>query len=87
MPETTLTVEHKDGLHARPGALFVRTAQQFDCDVAVVHGDKEASAKGILTLMTLGVGRGAVITIRTDGPDADKALEALTNLVRNNFGE
>ena len=87
MPETTLTVEHKVGLHARPGALFVRTAQQFDSDVTVIYGDKQASAKGILTLITLGVEQGSVITIRTEGPDADEALDALVALVRNNFGE
>jgi phosphocarrier protein len=87
MPETTLTVEHEAGLHARPGVLFVRTARQFDCDITVIHGDKQTTGVSILNLMGLGVTQGSVITIRTDGPDADEALDALATLIKTNFGE
>jgi phosphocarrier protein HPr len=87
MPEITLSVHNKVGLHARPAALFVQTAKQFNCDVKVTHGEREANAKSILSVLALGVEQGAVITISTEGEDADQALEALETLVEDNFGE
>nr|HID14115.1 HPr family phosphocarrier protein [Anaerolineae bacterium] len=87
MPEITLTVHHKVGLHARPAALFVQTAKRFNCDIRVTHGEREANAKSILGVLTLGANQGAVITIRAEGEDADQALAALEALVESNFGE
>ena len=87
MPETTLTVHHKVGLHARPAALFVQTAKRFNCDVKVTHGEREANAKSILGVLTLGANQGAVITIRAEGDDAEQSLAALEALVESNFGE
>lgn len=87
MPEITLTVRHEVGLHARPAALFVKTAKQFNCDIKVTHGGREANAKSILGVLTLGANQGAVITIRAEGEDANQALAALEALVEDNFGE
>ena len=87
MPEITLTIHHKVGLHARPAAMFVRTARQFHSDIKVTHGEREANAKSILSVLTLGAEQGAVITIRTEGEDAGQSLEALAALVNGNFGE
>ena len=87
MPEITLPVRNKVGLHARPLALFVRTTKQFNCDVKVTHGEREANAKSILELLTLGANQGAVITIHAEGEDAGQALAALEALVEGNFGE
>jgi len=87
VPETTVTVHHKVGLHARPAASFVQMARQFKSDIKVTHGEREANAKSILKVLTLGAEQGAVITIRAEGEDADQALAALETLVENNFGE
>ena len=87
MPETTLTIHHEVGLHARPAALFVQAANQFNFDIKVTHGEREANAKSILGVLTLGVEQGAVITIRAEGEDADQALAELKALVEDNFGE
>jgi phosphotransferase system HPr (HPr) family protein len=87
MPETTLTVRHKVGLHARPASLFVQTAKKFQSDIRVKHGEREANAKSILTVLTLGANQGAVLTVRAEGTDAEEALAALTALVEDNFGE
>jgi phosphotransferase system HPr (HPr) family protein len=86
MPETTLTIHHEVGLHARPAALFVQAANQFNCDIKVTHGEREANAKSILGVLTLGAEQGAVITIRAEGEDADQALAELKALVEDNFG-
>jgi phosphotransferase system HPr (HPr) family protein len=87
MPETTLTIHHEVGLHARPAALFVQAANQFNCDIKITHGEREANAKSILGVLTLGAEQGAVITIRAEGEDADQALAELKALVEDNFGE
>jgi phosphocarrier protein HPr len=86
MPEITLTVHHEVGLHARPAAMFVRTAKQFGSAIKVTHGERKANAKSILSVLTLGVDQGAVITLYAEGEDADQALEALEALVEDNFG-
>jgi phosphotransferase system HPr (HPr) family protein len=87
MTEITLTVHHKVGLHARPAASFVQTAKQFESDIKVTHGEREANAKSILNVLTLGAEQGAVITLCAEGVDADQALAALETLIEDNFGE
>jgi phosphotransferase system HPr (HPr) family protein len=87
MPEIVLTVTHKAGLHARPAALFVQTANKFHSTIKVLHGDREANAKSIMGVLTLGASQGAVVTVQADGEDADQALSDLRRLVESNFGE
>jgi len=87
MPEIALTVRNKVGLHARPAALFVQTAKRFSCDIKVTHDEREANAKSILNVLTLGANQGAVLTIHAEGDEAEQALAALEALVEDNFGE
>jgi len=87
MPEITVTVNHKVGLHARPASVFVQTAAKFSSDIEVSHGINTVNAKSILAVLTLGAHQGAVITIKAEGEDAEEALQALEELVNNNFGE
>jgi len=87
MPEITIVVDNEVGLHARPASLFVQTAKQFKSDIRVTHGEREANAKSILSVLTLGANRGAQITIHAEGEDAEEALQALKSLIENNFGE
>ncbi len=87
VPEITLTIRHEVGLHARPAALFVKTANRFKSQIMVEKDGQEVNAKSILSVLTLGVGQGAVVTIRTEGEDEVEAIEALRELVVSNFGE
>lgn len=87
MSQITLTVEHEEGLHARPAALFVKTAGSFKSDITVKKGDREANAKSMLSVLTLGVNQGTEISIYAEGEDADEALAQLEKLIKNNFGE
>ncbi|MCS6993334.1 MAG: HPr family phosphocarrier protein [Anaerolineales bacterium] len=87
MPELTLTIQNKVGLHARPASLFVREASRFQSTITVLHGAKQANAKSILNVLSLGVNQGAQITLRAEGPDAEAALHSLRALVESNFGE
>ena len=87
MPEIKVVVRNKVGLHARPAAMFVKTANQYTSNIQVVNGAKAANAKSILSVLTLGAGQGAEIILRADGEDSEAALQALRELVEDNFGE
>jgi len=86
--ELPLTITNKVGLHARPAALFVQTAARFkDTRVEVVKDGMVRDAKSILSVLTLGVSQGTTITVRAEGPQADAAVAALSDLVRRDFDE
>ena len=87
MQEITLTIRHEVGLHARPAALFVKTANRFTSQIVVEKDEQEVNAKSILSVLTLGAGQGAVVTVRAEGEDEVEAIEALRELVVSNFGE
>jgi phosphocarrier protein HPr len=87
MPEIQLEILHEVGLHARPAALFVQTASKFQSDIHVQNGESSANAKSILEVLTLGAGKGAVITLTAEGEDAEQALSALEQLNARNFEE
>jgi len=87
MPEITLTIQNKVGLHARPASIFVREASKFKSVIKVRNGEREANAKSILSVLTLGADMGTVITLSAEGEDADQALQALQALHATNFGE
>lgn len=87
---TLLTIQHSAGLHARPAAQFVKTANQFPCKISVrkVGSEKPpANAKSPLSVLTLGVNQGDTIEIIAEGDQAQEAIHALVELVQSNFGE
>ena len=75
------------GLHARAAAKFCKTAAKFDAEIKVSRGSAEVSGGSIMGLMMLAAGQGSTIEIRTFGPEATLALEALCTLVVNKFDE
>jgi len=87
MAEITVTIEIEVGLHARPASLFVKTANLYKSEIRVKFGETIGNAKSILSMLTLGVNRGGIITISALGEDADQAIAGLADLVESNFGE
>ncbi|MBN1120723.1 MAG: phosphoenolpyruvate--protein phosphotransferase [Anaerolineae bacterium] len=86
--ELILTVENPLGLHARPAARFVSTANRYSStDIRVVKGDRSANAKSINQVATLGVRQGDTITVRASGQAAEEALAAIEALADDNFGD
>ncbi|MCG3206994.1 MAG: hypothetical protein FOGNACKC_00594 [Anaerolineae bacterium] len=85
--ELRLTVRNPMGLHARPAANFVKTANRFQADIWVRKGEKQANAKSINQVATLGVRQGQEIVISAAGADAAAALDAIQALAADNFGE
>jgi phosphotransferase system HPr (HPr) family protein len=85
-----LVVRNPSGLHARPAALFVRTAGQFGAKVSVSNpgaGKGPVDAKSILSVLTLGVSSGTEIEVSADGDDADAAIAAIRDAVESGLGE
>jgi|SRR5271165_2219092 len=82
-----VTIINKRGLHARASALFVKTAETFDAEVTVTKDGQSVGGSSIMGLLMLGAGPGSIISIETEGPDAEEALEALTALVEARFNE
>ena len=79
--EKTVVIKNKQGLHARPAALFVQIANKFDSDVMVSKGKAKVNGKSIMGIMMLEAGRGAKVTITTKGEDAQQAITELENLL------
>ena len=87
MPERTVLIENKNGLHARPAAEIVKLAAKFRSEITIVKDDLDVNGKSIMGVMMLAAEHGSTITFRAEGPDADQALDALAALVGNKFGE
>ena len=85
--QISIMVLNRQGLHARPAARFVSTANQFDSDIQITRGDKTANAKSINQVATLAVKQGDEVQIAATGEDAEAALAAIQALAVDNFGE
>ena len=87
MLEKDIVVSNKAGVHARPSALIVKTASQFDSEVFLTCEGTEVNAKSIMSVMMLAAAMGSIVRIRTEGADEDKAIEAIAALLENKFNE
>ena len=83
----TVTVVNKLGIHARPSAVFAKTANKFKSDVFVEKDGETINAKSIMGLMMLAAGPGSKLLIIAQGPDADAAVKAIEQLIADKFGE
>ena len=76
-----LTVNNKQGLHARPAALFVQIANKFSARITVHSGKDAVNGKSIMGILTLGAEKGALIVIEAEGDDAQLAIAELEKIV------
>ena len=87
MPTREFAIVNKLGLHARAASKFVTVASQYEADIRVAKDGREVSGKSIMGVMMLAAARGSRIDVSADGADAEAALDALEELVRDRFGE
>jgi phosphotransferase system HPr (HPr) family protein len=87
MPSKEITITNKLGIHARPAAQFVKTANRFEAEVSVEKDGEEIDGKSIMGLMMLAAGHGSVLIISTEGAQAQEALDALVALIERDFEE
>lgn len=76
-----LIVKNKQGLHARPAALFVQLANKFDSRITVKRQQEEVNGKSIMGILMLGAECGSEIFIEAEGEDADQAIIELEKLI------
>ena len=81
------TVNNEVGLHARPATFFIQKANEFKSAIWVEKDERKVNAKSLLGVLSLGIVKGTTITLIADGADEKEAVEALVELVKDNFGE
>ena len=82
-----LTISNKLGIHARPAAMFGKTANRFACEIFVEKDGEKINGKSIMGLMMLAAGPGSKITVYCDGEDAHQALTEIEALIKRKFDE
>jgi phosphocarrier protein len=80
-------VSNKLGIHARPAAMFVKTANRFHCDIFVEKDGERVNGKSIMGLMMLAAGPGSKVTVHAEGQDAPQALAEIETLIKRKFDE
>jgi phosphocarrier protein HPr len=83
----TFLIKNELGLHARAAAQFVKIASRFTAEVIVQKDSRDVNGKSIMGILMLAAPKGSKITVKTAGPDANEALDALEELIENKFGE
>lgn len=87
MVRIELLITNKLGLHARAAGKFVEAASRFDSEIWLVKGKNRVNGKSIMGILTLAAANGEIVVMEVDGPDEEKALKTLKDLVRSGFGE
>ena len=83
MKKKIITVELPDGLEARPAAMLVQVASQYDSRIYLESGSNRVNAKSIMGMMTLGLIAGQSITVEADGADEDQAVSEIEKYLIN----
>jgi phosphocarrier protein HPr len=82
-----LSIVNKRGLHARASAKFVQMVERFNAEVWVTRGGETVGGTSIMGLMMLSAGPGTTIVVSAIGPEAQAAIDAITELVASKFNE
>lgn len=87
MPQATVTISNKLGLHARASAKLTKLAGSFPCEVWLSKGERRINAKSIMGVMMLAAGLDSEVVVETIGERDDEALAALRAMINDKFGE
>jgi phosphocarrier protein len=87
MQTTKLTIENKLGLHTRAAAKLVDIAKRFSCKIELSYLGRTVDCKSIMGVITLGAYKNSVVEVVADGEDEAPALDAITKLLADKFGE
>ena len=79
--EKVITIRNKQGLHARPAALFVQIANKFNSEITITKGRQKINGKSIMGIMMLAAAMGSKVTVIANGDDADRAMVELEKLL------
>ncbi|MFH1856231.1 MAG: HPr family phosphocarrier protein [Candidatus Omnitrophota bacterium] len=79
--EKNIIISNKEGLHARPAALFVQIANKYSSEISITKDDETVNGKSIMGILMLAAGEGSKITIKINGDDAEQAILELEKLL------
>lgn len=82
-----VTIKNRAGIHARPAALLVQTANEFESQIYFEKENNRINGKSIMGIITLGAGYGTALTISAEGSDEEEAVDAIIQLFENRFEE
>jgi phosphocarrier protein HPr len=85
--QRTVVLTNPQGLHARPAHMFVKLAMKFQSSVELIKDSERVDGKSILAILTLAASEGSTLSIEATGQDAEQALDALVELIAQNFAE
>jgi len=85
--ERSVRLVNKLGLHVRPSAKIVETVTKYGSEVLISNGAQQANAKSIIELLTLAAAYDSLVTIKAEGPDADKVVDEIEQVIKSKFGE
>lgn len=80
-----VTIKNSIGLHARPATFFIQKAIGFKSSVWIEKDDRKVNAKSLLGVLSLGVAQGTTVNLIADGADEVEVLDALQDLINNDF--
>lgn len=83
MIKKPITIQISNGLEARPVAMLVQVASQYESRIQVECGDKHVNAKSIMGMMTLGLNVGESVVISAEGSDEEDAIAGIEKYLTN----
>ena len=87
MIKFTYQIKHPHGMHARPAGKLATYAKQFGDEIRIIAGEKEADAKRLLALMSLGAKADAVLTVTVSGETEESTARQLQEYLEHSFGD
>ena len=87
MVSKEVVIKNRAGIHARPAALIVQTANEFDCQIYLEKEDTRINSKSIMGIITLGAAFNSRLLVVAEGKDEEDAVEAIARLFENRFEE
>jgi phosphocarrier protein HPr len=87
MIQQEIEIINKLGLHARASAKLTQLAAKYQSEVWMTRNARRVNAKSIMGVMMLAAGKGAKVTLETEGADEKACFDALLELIQNKFGE
>lgn len=87
MKQKTTTIKNRAGIHARPAALIVQTASQFESNIYLEKDTEKINAKSIMGIITLGASYKTDIIVSAEGSDESEAVDAIAALFEKKFEE
>ncbi len=85
--QRSVVVTNPQGLHARPADMFAKLANRFESRIELIKDSERVDGKSILAILTLAAVEGTTLCIEATGRDAEKAANALVELIAHNFAE